>query len=566
MSISHRKNKKGLYEPVLPNMEDWPIFRIGKQREQFIEQLTDDTVRRVLSMTGDELGLREEIAKAYYLEKIRMRTEPWAVDPKEEKNFWAKVKKRMIRSSLQKGSEEDSGPDERLLQEIIHSYANEIAGDFQPSTYNVAKRLLPIGFARLLNTASGRNVKRIWSNQFQIGDRLKLSGPLEKIRELSLEGTVLILPTHFSNLDSILVGWSIHTLGLPAVTYGAGLNLFNSKTLGYFMGRLGAYTIDRRKKNLLYLQTLKNYSRMTIHQGCHTLFFPGGTRSRSGEIESKLKLGLLSTMIDAQRMRFEADQDPGRSKKIFVVPLVLGYHFVLEAAGLIDQHLSRQGKEKYFIDKDPFPSSKKLAEFLWKFFSAKSEIVLSFGEPMDLFGNPVDEKGESVGPNGNHIDLSSYFLSGGKLIADEQRDSEYTKMLATKVIEKLHINNRVMSSHLVAYVAMEMLNKKHRRLDVYGLLRLPEDERVIPYQQFHSMVERTRAVLKSMVEQNKIKLADHMHGDTDRLIRHGIDNIGVYHAKKPLFINKDGDISSQDLNLLYYYHNRLNGYGIIELL
>ncbi len=565
MSISHRKNKKGQYEPVLPNMEEWPIFKIGKNRKQFVEDLSDDTVRRILEITGDDVRLREEIAKAYYLEKIRMRTDPWSVDPKDEKVFWAKVKKGMIRSSLQKGSEENPEPDKRLLNEIVQNYAEEIAGDFRPSTYNVAKRLLPLGFARLLNTASGRNVKRIWSNQFQIGDRLKLVGPLEKIRELSLQGTVLILPTHFSNLDSILVGWSIHSLGLPAVTYGAGLNLYNSKTLAYFMGRLGAYTIDRRKKNLLYLQTLKNYSRMTIHQGCHTLFFAGGTRSRSGEIESRLKLGLLSTMIDAQRMRFEQSADPNASKKIFVVPLVLGYHFVLEAAGLIDQHLSRAGKEKYFIDKDPFPGNKAIAEFLWKFFSAKSEIILSFGEPTDLFGNQLDEQGNSIGLTGQQINLANYFFSGGKLIADAQRDSEYTKMLGDRLVDMLHKNNRVMSSHLVAYVAMELLNRKHRRLDVYGLLRLPYEERIIPYEQFAVMVDRTREALRKLVDQGKIMLADHMHGDTDRLIRHGIANIGVYHAKKPLFIDDEGDISSQDLNLLYYYHNRLNGYGLIDL-
>src|SRR3546814_15272144 len=54
--------------------------------------------------------------------------------------------------------------------------------------------------------------------------------------------------------------WVIHSLGLPAFIYGAGLNLFNRKIFAYFMNSLGAYKVDRRKKNLPYLETLKTYS------------------------------------------------------------------------------------------------------------------------------------------------------------------------------------------------------------------------------------------------------------------------------------------------------------------
>ena len=87
-----------------------------------------------------------------------------------------------------------------------------------------------------------------------------------------------MVPTHFSNLDSILIGWVIHVLGLPPFIYGAGLNLFNIKILAYFMNSLGAYKVDRRKKNPIYLEALKSYSNLAIQEGAHSLFFPGGTR------------------------------------------------------------------------------------------------------------------------------------------------------------------------------------------------------------------------------------------------------------------------------------------------
>ena len=46
----------------------------------------------------------------------------------------------------------------------------------------------------------------------------------------------------------------------------------------------------------------------------------------------------------------------------------------------------------------------------------------------------------------------------------------------------------------------------------------------------------------------------------DKLI--GIDNIGIFHVQKALFFNKEGNISSEDMNLLLYYHNRLEGYNL----
>src|SRR5690625_7368921 len=103
-----------------------------------------------------------------------------------------------------------------------------------------------------------------------------------------------MLPTHVSNVDSSLIDYVIETkVGIPAFAYGAGLNLYNFGPAAYFMNRLGAYRVDRRKKNPIYLETLKAMSTLSIKSGVNNLFFPGGTRSRSGHSESRLKLGRL---------------------------------------------------------------------------------------------------------------------------------------------------------------------------------------------------------------------------------------------------------------------------------
>ena len=50
-------------------------------------------------------------------------------------------------------------------------------------------------------------------------------------------------------MDSLVLGYAIYRLGLPPVIYGAGLNLFSNPLVGFFMHNLGAYTVDRRKRD-----------------------------------------------------------------------------------------------------------------------------------------------------------------------------------------------------------------------------------------------------------------------------------------------------------------------------
>lgn len=101
-----------------------------------------------------------------------------------------------------------------------------------------------------------------------------MKGDIDHVRSLAQKGTLIIVPTHFSNLDSILIGYVLDAVtGLPAFSYGAGLNLYNTGYTAYFMNRLGAYRVDRRKKNKIYLETLKSMSSLSIQRGTNSIFF-----------------------------------------------------------------------------------------------------------------------------------------------------------------------------------------------------------------------------------------------------------------------------------------------------
>lgn len=562
-SVQHYINEGILYEPVIPNIHDWPIAQIFKNRDGFVNQVIAESMSQIQQQAGsDPSGLADIIARTMYLERERMIEDPWRVDPKDEARFWGGIKKELVRNEqLENDPEAFISRNEEMLNKITSRFANEIASTFKPNSYHFAKRFLPFFFSSLLNASAGKTVKSVINHSVQLQEKVHLTGETEAIRNLSKKGTVILVPTHISNVDSILVGWGLHALGMPAFIYGAGLNLFNSKPLAFFMNRLGAYKVDRRKRNPIYRSTLNAYSTTAILEGVHSLFFPGGTRSRSGTIEKKLKLGLLGTAMEAQRRNY-VQPPKGNSEKIFVVPMVMSYHFVLEAASLINQHLKRTGQEQYYLINDEFASYRKFLKFIWTTFSTSSDISLAFGKPMDLFGNFLDEEGNSIDSQGRLIDVKSYFMTRGEITEDPQRDAEYTRLLGEKIVERYHIENRVYSSHLVAFVAFQMLKKRNKDFDLYGILRLPEDERVLELTAYRKNIDRALERLRKMADNGKIHLASHMINDSMTIIEHGIKNLGIYHAKRPLSFQDEHSVVSEDMNLLYYYHNRMDGYEL----
>ncbi len=549
------KRKKVRYSEIIPRTRQWPIVNLSKNRKKFIKEVTGESFQNI-KKTSHGKSLREELEMTVYREKLRMKANPWRVDPKDEKDFWKHIQHRLVESQNNPKAAE---LEDKILEDIIGRYANEIAGNFKKTSYRFARAVVTFGFARLLNATRVKGITSMFSKQLDLDDKIHIVGEPNHIRALAKKGTVVMVPTHFSNLDSILIGWVIQFLGLPAFIYGAGLNLFNIKIFAYFMNSLGAYKVDRRKKNPVYLETLKTYSSLALRWGCHSLFFPGGTRSRSGQIEKSLKLGLLGTTIEAQRILYQ--QDGKKAKKIFIVPVVINYQFTLEAPLLIKEHLKRTGQERYYLESDEFSTSYKIGTFLLKFFTRGSDISVSIGRGMDILGNYVDDEGHSYDQNGNPISPRDYFVSNGKITIDNQREHTYVRILSKRIIEEFHKYNRVFASHLVAYTAFKMIERQNPKLDLYSILRLPEEDLVLDYAQFKSSFKKLRKQIMEMYERNDVGVADHLNDKAETAIEFGLKNVGMYHAKQPLS-KKDNGIVIQDANTLYYYHNRLEGYGL----
>lgn len=183
---------------------------------------------------------------------------------------------------------------------------------------------------------------------------------------------------------------------------------------------------------------------------------------------------------------------------------------------------------------------------------------------MDLFGNYVDDEGHSIGKSGRYIATRDYFMRNGKFVDDKQRDEEYTIHLSRRIVEEFHKINEVLPSHLIAFVGFRLLRKKFPDLDLFNFLRLPEDELLLDYGEFSQEVEKLKNIIFEEEAEGNILTSPGLHKTTDELINQGLRNLGIFHASLPLIRNEVGDIETQSLNLLYYYHNRLTGYNFEE--
>lgn len=530
------------YEHIRPDLQEWPIYEFSENRDEFIQKLIDFVLMKFASSKRDLLELLE---KTVYLERQRVKFHPWRVDPGDEKEYWNSIAKEI------NNAKSSSNPDlqyVKLLKRLIHRYSEEIIGHFVPKTHLLARKLLTAFFKRLFSNGWGRGHKGIWGSKEELFKKFKVDGFVDETRSLFDKGTVIIVPTHYSNLDSIMIAYAIdRVVGLPAFSYGAGLNLYDYELLAYYMNRLGAYRVDRRKKNPVYLETLKSMASLSISEGLNHIFFPGGTRSRSGAIEDKLKYGLLNSAIDSQRHCLLNNID----NKVFIIPLAIGYHFVLEADSLIDQHLKGLGRERFQIRRKKSSPIRTILRFIRKLRREDSEVYLSFGQPMDVLGNRVDSSGNSYDSRGKELDIKSYFSFNEGTNVDTQRESVYTRKLAERIIKSFKKESTVLASHLLAYACFRALMKQDPNYDLFDVLKLKP-------KQINIELEVVTKEINKIISLPGIKLSQECQNGPETVIKEGLKQVGIYHRDAVIkWKQKQKTLTTDNLRLLFYYHNKL---------
>ena len=518
------------------------------------ERVVVEVVQRVLEENGSGERANEALLfDAIYEE--RRRLERYPNDPRagEDRAFFDAIQRKAAKASPERQRE--------LLRRLAERFTEEVTGHFNPAVYTVATRVLPPALSLLLNSMSPiRLLSLARGKNAGVVDQVHLTGATESLQRLAKLGTTVLVPTHYSNLDSILVGLAVYLLGLPPYTYGAGLNLFSNPILGYFMHNLGAYKVDRRKKAAVYKAVLKNYAGCSMELGYHNLFFPGGTRSRSGAAEKSLKRGLLGMGLSAYIRNLQARR---AQPDIFVIPCTINYQLVLEAETLIEDYLKDAGKSRYIIEDDEFSNPRIVLDFFSKLLSLNSTVTLRFGQPLDVFGNRVDDEGRSHDRRGRLLDRSRYVLVDGKPQASPQRDAEYTTELAASVVDSYDRNSVVTATSLLAYVVFEHLLTQNPGLDLYRLLRTGGADASTPATVIYSLVEATLEQLRETAAEGRVQISDLLKTqDVVAIVGDALAHFGCFHLR-PAITRRGDRVFHEDMNLIYFYRNRLAGLSVL---
>jgi glycerol-3-phosphate O-acyltransferase len=463
--------------------------------------------------------------------------------------FYHRVQRR-----LRHASERDL---RRLLDEIARRFAAEIVGNFDERVYKLSTTVIPAGLSALLGAVSPRKLASLSALRSGLSEHVQIQGAVEHARRLLDHGTLIVVPTHSSHLDSIVLGYAVHLMGMPPLLYGAGLNLFNNPLVSFFMNNLGAYRVDRKKTAALYKDVLKEYASIALELGYNNLFFPGGTRSRSGAIEHKLKRGLLGTGVGAFVNNLRT-RNP--KPNLYVVPCTISYKLVLEAETLIDDHLKEVGKSQYIIEDDEFSRPRRVLNFLSNLVSLNARVVITFSPPMDLFGNRVDQQGQSLDPRGRPTDPTRYVLRAGEPVHDAQRDAEYTTELSDRIARDYFRDNVAMSTHLVGFSLFRLLEKKNPGADIYRLLRTGGDSPSVPASELVAETERVLEAVRSLPEGPRLG-GELAAADADEIVDDALRHFATYHTR-PAALRRGDRIFHEDRNLLVYYGNRLRGYDL----
>ncbi|HHH31675.1 MAG TPA: hypothetical protein ENK57_25460, partial [Polyangiaceae bacterium] len=156
----------------------------------------------------------------------------------------------------------------------------------------------------------------------KIYDGFVVDGPgMERLREAAKRGPLILLPSHKSHVDYLVLSYVLaaHSVSPPLIAAGDNLSFF---PLGWFLRRGGAFFIRRSfKGRRLYSSLVAAYLRKVLVDGWDVEFFLEGGRSRTGKLLPP-KLGLLSMVVDAG-LRLPA-------KRLSFVPISVGYERVIE--------------------------------------------------------------------------------------------------------------------------------------------------------------------------------------------------------------------------------------------
>jgi glycerol-3-phosphate O-acyltransferase len=533
--LSERPLRLPHIKPYVPRPSDPSIFWFNSERDDIVSEVVN---RICTAHESDRTRLEIALNDAAFHE-IRRLEKQRDEEARDRLGYW--------RSMIRRIGKMDDSEQRHVLHTIVTDMTRDVSGNFDPRVYRFARRAVPrlIGGVmepRRLMAAAREPLERV----------LKVEGDVEHLRRLQSEGSLVFVPTHSSNLDSIVLSQALEISGLAPTIYGAGKNLFTNPIISFFMHNLGAYRVDRRISVSLYKDILKLYSQVMIERGYHSLFFPGGTRSRSGMIERRLKLGLLGSAVEA----FTTNQVRRVDRPVWFVPTTINYALVLEAETLIKDWLMDEGQARYIIEDDEFSRIDRWFTFFRKMVGMRGACIIRFGDPIDPFGNRLGPGGQSLTPTGRAIDPGGYVEQRGKPVVDSVRDAAYTRELGEVLGQRYEEDTVLMSTQVVAHVLFRDLVQSTPGMDLFARLRL-RGEIGLDREALCQELGEARDRLVALEAKGRVRTSEVVKEDAPaELLERALNFWSGYHDSTAATLEGNRVVLG-DPALLLYYQNRL---------
>ncbi|MCL2258722.1 MAG: 1-acyl-sn-glycerol-3-phosphate acyltransferase [Proteobacteria bacterium] len=189
---------------------------------------------------------------------------------------------------------------------------------------------------------------------------------LEKAMKVATKTPVVLVPSHKSHVDYLVMSFVLWQRGYsaPLVAAGANLSFF---PLGTFLRRCGGFFLRRSfRGDKIYAAAFRAYLKKLVQDGITHEFFPEGGRSRNGKLLVP-KMGLFSWLVDAVL--------EGAREDLHFIPVAIDYERVVE---LSSYSAELKGKTKKNEDIGRLLASSKV---LTKRYGS---IHLRFGNPISL--------------------------------------------------------------------------------------------------------------------------------------------------------------------------------------
>lgn len=255
---------------------------------------------------------------------------------------------------------------------------------------------------------------------------------IERVRETARTKRVVLVPSHKSHIDYLVLSYVFYNQGLIPPHIAAGDNL-SFWPLGSMFRRAGAFFLRRSfKGDTLYPKVFNAYLVKLLEEGFFIEFFIEGTRSRTGKLNPP-KYGMLNMLFDAHRL--------GGVEDLAFVPVSVGYENVIEGSSY---RAELEGGEKRGESIAGLIRSSQILQ------SRYGRVYVEFGEPID-----AAEFVAAHHPNG---------------AADLEREEldRTVRRLAYRIIHGINDVTTVTPSALAALVA---LNNPAKAIDTETLTR-----------------------------------------------------------------------------------------------